>query len=131
MKTKERRGWYLGRVAAVVVVFATAALVVAFALAFSKTYDGQVLLKAFRGEITFNGALTRIILEHRTAAFGVPVEERRNLEKTLSGIPDRLEGTAERDRRELADMLLDAGADGKITDGELVEISAFTEEITK
>jgi|GEM_PF-1888695 len=131
MVGKERKSRHLGSVAAVVVVCGTVALVVAFALTFSKTYDAQAVLKAFRGEITFNGAVTRIILEHRTASFGVPVEERRKFEGILSGIPDELEGTAERDQRELADMLLDAGADGKITDGELAEISAFIEEITE
>jgi hypothetical protein len=131
MVRKKRKNRYLGGVAVVVVVCGTVALVVAFALTFSKTYDCQALLKAFRGEITFNGAVTRIILEHRTAAFGVPVEERRKLDETLSGIPDELEGTAERDRRDLADMLLEAGADGTITDGELAEMSAFIEEITK
>ncbi|UCE26863.1 MAG: hypothetical protein JSW52_11035 [Candidatus Coatesbacteria bacterium] len=121
----------MGPVTAAVVAFAAVVLAVIFALAFSRTYDGQMLLKAFRGEISFDGAITRIILEHRTAAFGVPVGERRKLEETLPGIPDRLEGTAESDRRELADTLLEAGADGRITDGELAEISAFIEEITK
>jgi hypothetical protein len=127
----ERKSRYLSSAAVVVAVFVATACVIVFTLMFSKTYDGQALFKAFRGEITFNGAVTRIILEHRTAGFGVPVEERRELEGILSGIPDELEGTAERDQRELADMLLNAGADSKITDGELAEISAFIEGITK
>lgn len=115
----------------VAVVVGVLVLIVVFGFAFSRTYDGRTLLEAAGGGISFNGAVTRIILEHRMARFGVPEAERRRLDETLTGVPGALEGTAESDRRELARLIIDSGADGEITEKELTDISVYIEEITK
>ncbi len=131
MVEKKEAGPNIGRTAVAVAVAAGFVLVVIFGLICSGTYEGQTLLKAARGELSFDAAVTRVILERRMAAYGVPEADRRRLDEVLVGIPDRLEGSAEVDLRELAHLILDAGADGDITEVELAEISVFIEERTK
>lgn len=100
-------------------------------MVFSKTYYLQTLITIIRGEISFDQAVTRIILDRRMVVYGVPEVERRRLDEALVGIPDKLEGTAESDRRELAELILKVGSDGEIEDGELTQISEFVERISK
>jgi hypothetical protein len=121
----------IGALIAVIVV--TLGIVSSFAVvfAFSGTYVGRTFVRVIKGDLSFDGAVTRIVLEHRMALRNVPEKERRELESVLDGIPDKLEGTAEGDRRELAGLIINAGTDGEITGIELAAISSFIEEITE
>lgn len=121
----------LGIVTIVAVVVVSIVSLIALFTVFSRSYCWQTFTSAIRGDISFDEAVTRIILERRMEACGVPEIERRRLDKTLTGIPDKLEGTPESDRRDLADLILRVGSDGEITDEELTEISKFIGGISK
>jgi hypothetical protein len=121
----------LGVIAIVTVVAVIIISLVTLFTVFSKSYYWQTFTSMVEGDISFNEAVTRMILERRMTAYGVTEIGRRRLDETLTGIPDKLEGTAENDRRGLADLILRAGSDGNITDEELTEISKFIGGISK
>jgi hypothetical protein len=124
-------GSNLKAVALVTVVAVCLISVAALFTVFSKSYYWQTFISTARGDISFDEALTRIILERRMTAYGVTEVERRRLDEALIGIPDKLEGTAESDRRDLADLIIRVGSDGEIADEELTEISEFIGGISK